>query len=307
MDLLAQLDSTLQGLTYLRVGVRAGGKVPVRVALLGNHMHVGDADARENAGHAFQTGAVERRVDQLEVSVGAAQQLSLGSGHKAVEGVLANRGDKPLIHRLVVVHPRHREVIDLVDGLGDGSRSLACNLATVRPVRLVAVVLGGVVAGSDVDASRAPQVAHRKRERRGGLDARIHVSLHSVGRQHARRVVGKEVAAVPRIAADGDGGVLVGLLEIGGEPLGGPSHRVDVHAVGAHAKHSAQSRGSKAQLLVKGVFELLRVILEGLELYQVVTRERFDPMVDHPILVIGHAIAPFLLPNLWLCATRDRH
>ena len=57
-NFLAQLDALLHRLANLRIGIRAGGEVAVRIALLGNDGDVGHANARKDLGDRDQTGAV---------------------------------------------------------------------------------------------------------------------------------------------------------------------------------------------------------------------------------------------------------
>ncbi len=52
------------------------------------------------------------------------------------------------------------------------------------------------------------------------------------------------------------GEILEGFLEIVGEALGGGTHGVDVHAVGAGAHDAAQTAGAELELTVEALDEL---------------------------------------------------
>ena len=261
VDLVAQLEALLERLAELGVGVRAGREVPVGLGLLGNHGDVGDAHALEDLAHALDARAVERGVDHREVGVGLGAD-GLG-GHRVDEAVkhgVVNPLDQAGLEGLVEDHVLHAgEDVGLVNGVLNLVGGLVGDLAAVLAVDLVAVVGRRVVAGGDADACGALEVARSEGQRRHRLDTRVDERLHAVGGQHAGRGLHELLALVARVARDGDGGVLVVGVEVGGEALAGLRHRVDVHAVGADAKGAAQAGRTKGEAAVEGVRELLGV------------------------------------------------
>ena len=255
VHLVAELEALLERLAELGVGIRARGEVAVGVGLLGHHGDVGDAHALEDAVHALHARAVERRVDDGEVGVGLGSD---GLGGNGVDEAVEHRVGRPLhealLERLVEVHALHAiEDVGLVDGVLDLVGGLVGDLAAVRAVDLVAIVLRGVVGGRNADAGGALEVARGVRQRGHRLDARVDERLDAVGGKHAGGGLHEVLALVARVARDGDRGVLEVRVEVGGEALRGLGDRVDVHAVGAHAQRAAEARRAKGKAAVEGV------------------------------------------------------
>ena len=136
-------------------------------------------------------------------------------------------------------------------------------LAAVVPVGLVAVVLLGVVAGCHHHTRLAAEVAHGKRKLGSGTQSLEQIHMEAVCRQHIGGNLGKLAAVVAAVVAHSslDGvGRGEALLHIVGQALGGHSHRVFIHAVGAHAHNAAQAAGTKLQIAVETLVQLVRVV-----------------------------------------------
>ena len=261
MDLVAQLETLLERLAELGVGIGAGGEVAIRLGLLGHDRDVGDAHAGQDLVHALDARAVERRVDHREVRVGLGTDGLGGHGvDEAVEHLVWRPDHEARLEGLVEVHVLDaREDVRLIDGALDLVCGLVGDLAAVVAIDLVAVVGRGVVAGRHGDASGAVQVTRGERERGNRLDARVDVGLDAVGGKHASRGLYEVLTLVARVSRDGDRGVLVVGVEVGGQSLRGLRDRVDVHAVGAHAERATKAGRAKREAAVERVGELLGV------------------------------------------------
>ena len=136
-------------------------------------------------------------------------------------------------------------------------------LAAVVPIGLVAVILLGVVAGSHHHARLASEVAHGKRKLRSGTQSLEQIDMEAVCGQHIGSNLGKLAAVVTAVVAhSGLDGIGRGkaLLHIVSQALSGHSHRVFVHAVGAHAHNAAQATRAELQTAVETLVQLVRVI-----------------------------------------------
>ena len=170
----------------------------------------------------------------------------------------------------VEVHPLYAgEDVDLLQAGGDGGGVLGRQLRAIGPVDLVAVILLGVMAGGDVDASLAAVVPHGEAQLRGGTQGLEDADVDAVGGADLRRGVGKGQAVDAAVHADGHA-LLLGRLALGGddigEALGGPADDMDVHLVQAHLHRAPQAGCAELQRAVEPGFDLLFVAGDGLQL-----------------------------------------
>ena len=260
LDLLAQFDALLHGLANLRIGIRAGGEVAIRVALLGNDGDVGHAHALENLGNRNQAGTVERRIDKFEGSLGnllVGQIVDRLGNHGIVvriEAGIIDPFDKTPGYRLVEIHS-----LDVGKGVGrlHGCRNSRCSLggdlATIRSICLVAVIRCRVMACRHADTARTFEVARGPRKGGYGRNLRIDVGRHAVSCQNRRRRLNEKLALVAAITSNGDRRIIERLVEVIGKALRGTTDRVDIHAIGARADSSAKTSGSKLEVLEKRI------------------------------------------------------
>lgn len=251
---VAVLEPEFQRLAHLGVGVRAGREVAVVHALLFDGHDIDHADPLEHPGHALQADAVERGVDDTERRAVLARGDLERLLEVAVENSLGNPLHQPLIqgpierHRFYVV-----EAVDGVDGRLDGLRRLDGDLAAVRAVDLVAVVCRGVVRRGDVDAGRAAQLADGETQRGGGLDAIEQIGFDSVAGEHLGDSAHKLLGTVTGIAAERDGRVPKGAIQVIRQALRSLADDIDVQAVGAEAELAAQAAGAKLKIAKKRI------------------------------------------------------
>ena len=168
----------------------------VRLFLLRHHRHMRNAQLFQQLFHTFQAGTVQRGVDQFQVSNACTVTYTLGIDgiHKVVQTLFRAVLDLSLRKSCVKIGRLHRKAVHGFDGGEDFCSHLQRDLAAVRTIDLVAVVLGGVVAGGDADARAAAVVPHRPAQCRGGLQAGVDVSLDAVGGKDSRRFLGEHIA-----------------------------------------------------------------------------------------------------------------
>ena len=253
---VAQLQAGLHGLADLWVGVGAGGEGAVRLLLLGHHGDLGHAHAVQQHLDRFQTGAVQRRVDQFEfgdIVAGAQGQYGI---HEVAQTLVVDPDDLVCGHGGVKVGQLDGiEVIVLVDSSQHGIGGFQRDLAAVGTIDLVAVVLGGVVAGGHADARAAAQIAHSPGQRRGGLQPGVQVGGDAVGGQHAGGLAAEQLALVAAVVADGYFFRQACGVDVVRQALGGAADGVDIHAVAACADDAAQTACAKGQVAVKAVVD----------------------------------------------------
>ena len=133
------------------------------------------------------------------------------------------------------------------------------DLAAVGAIDLVAVVLGGVVAGGDADARAAAEVTHRPGKGRGGLQPGIEVNRNSVGGQYPGGFLAEQLTLDAAVVADGDLFGQVAAVQVIRQTLGRPADGVDIHPVGARADDTPQTAGAEFQIPVEAVCDCIRV------------------------------------------------
>ena len=78
LDFVAEFEALLHRLADLGVWIRAGREMAVRVLLLGHDGHVLDAELPGQHPHTLESGAVERRIDELQLRDARAIADALG-------------------------------------------------------------------------------------------------------------------------------------------------------------------------------------------------------------------------------------
>ena len=248
LDFVAEFEALLHRLADLGVWIRAGREMAVRVLLLGHDGHVLDAELPGQHPHTLESGAVERRIDELQLRDARAIADALG-----VDGIdeffkdcVRDIRDRPGGEGRVKVRTlRRREEVQLFDHLQNDVCGLRRDLAAVRTIDLIAVVLRGIVAGGDADADAAVQLAHSKAQRRNRLEPGIEMCGDAVCGEDRRGLARKHVGADAAVV--GNGGTLRQLraVQIVGNGLCGAADDIDVHAVRARAKDAAQTGGAE--------------------------------------------------------------
>ena len=224
--------------------------------------HAGELDAlhaAERFGHRLQPRAVQGRVDQVQ------GRFRFG-GHPAGQRFFQKTVDDLLWHvpqqtggaAFRFRHGLGCAVGNLFNAVGNGFRRLLRDLAAVGAVDLVAVVLGGVVAGGDDNARVAAQLPHRKGQHGGGHQPGVDVGGQTVSGQHTRRKIGKFPGTKAGVIADCNA-FAVFFPQIVRQPLRSASNGVFVHSIGAHAQHAPQTAGAEGQLRPEGGKQLLLV------------------------------------------------
>ena len=270
LNLLAQLESFLHRLPDFGVRIRAGREIAVGLFLLGNDGHVLHAELFCQHPDALEPRAVERRIDELELfdALSAAHALGVDCVDKRLQAAVWNFDDFARALCLVEVHVfRTRKIVERLNDRQHRVRRLGSDLAAVRAVDLVAVILRGVVACRHVDARAAAVIAHGKAQRRRRLQSRVEIDRHAVCRKDLRRHFGKERAAHAAVVGDGNLLRKTGSGKPGRQTLRGTRHGVDVHPVRARTEHAAQSRRAEGEVAAEAVENFLCVALHGGKLF----------------------------------------
>ena len=251
---IAQLQAGFHGLPDLGVGVRTGGKVSVRLFLFGNNGHLGHAHPVQQHFYRLQTAAVQWRVDQLQAGYIIARAQCQYGVHKVGQAPVVDGHDAAIGNCLVIIRQSGAvEVIVPANGIQHLVGCFQGNLAAVGAVDLVAVVLGGVMAGCYADACAAAQVPYRPGQGRGGFQAGIEIGGDAVGGQHPGCFPAEQFAFVAAVMGKGYLFGQTGSVEVIGQALGGPADGVQVHPVGAGADDAPQAAGAELQVPVKTV------------------------------------------------------
>ena len=160
------------------------------------------------------------------------------------------------------------QVLDGQNFLGHALVVGRSELGSVLPVYLVAVVLRRIVAGGDIDTRDTAQLAHCEGQLRGGAKGFKLVSLDAVGSQGHCGLHGKFRRHAAGVVGDGHALIRAALLDnVVGQPLGRPSHHIDVHAVDARADHAAQAGGSELQVHIETLFDFIFIARNGAKLF----------------------------------------
>ena len=303
--LLGEVDREIEALGVFRVRAHDGREAAVEHHLLLDGDDVLHAEAVQRFRHQTPAAAVERGVDDLEIVRDTVHDLG-GDGHgkhfleEGLVGLLAEELDHVGGERLVEGHALDiLEDVELAHQLCYLGCVLRGQLRAVGPVDLVAVVLLGVVARSDVDAGSSAVVFHGEGEL-GSRAQRIEdAGVDAVGGHNARSLAGKDLAVDAAVIADHDA-LAAGLLPLGLDDLGERLRRVtddmDVHPAQTQRHLTAQTGGAEFQRREKSAFDLLLVVLNRLELLPLGGAQRGAVQPVLVLVLIAHLHS--LLPSL---------
>ena len=170
-------------------------------------------------------------------------------------------------HGSLFVHGQNIRIIGhslyfIDDFLVFGSR----NLSAVFPVNLIAIIFRRIMACRYHNTGNAAQCTQSEGKLWCGSEFIKHICLDAVGRQtkcrHIREFRGHETG----IVSNGNALLFSALFfdEIG-KALCCLSYRINIHAVGSRAYHSAQSSGSEFQILIKTILDFRIVSFDAFQ------------------------------------------
>ena len=289
---LRQDQGPLEPHLEFRVGVRAGGEIPVGGHLLPNAAELLQPQPPQGLRHQGRPGPVEGRVDHLQVrlrhGLGPDALLEDG-GQKRLVRLPADQFDAPVRQ---LRHGQGGQHVDLLHGRRHLGSVLRGQLGSVGPIDLVAVVFLGVVAGGDVDPRRRPVMPDGEGELRGGPQGFEQPYMDPHGRQDARRVLGIFPAVVAAVVADygpGCGGLAPLGQDQAAQGPGRLAHHPGVHAPDACAHHAPQPGGAEAEGGEESLPDLLIVSPDGLQFLPFLRRQGVGGQPAGVFLPIVHS------------------
>ena len=208
---------------------------------------------------------MKRSVDNLHV-------LVFGAGLRA-EGQREDVRDVGVVHRLAhkldltaalssfELHLRRlRHLVDLVDDLLIDRR---CDLRSVGPVDLVAVIFLRIMRGRDHHAGDGSHPADRVAQFRRRTEIVEDEHMQAVGAEYVRCDLGELLGVVAAVIGNADADVVAGRLfkNIVGQPLGRHADSIFVHPVGSDSHDASESSGAELQILVESILEPGRVVV----------------------------------------------
>ena len=266
VHLLCQFQSQLKGLR--RLGVRVGHRreIAVGLLLLRYHINLLKSKLPQNPAHRKIAGTVQRRVDDGKILCHLpdnlrVDRLFLQLLHVGIVNLLTDLPKQPRRLRLPgrhgLYHVKGRDLRHLGENVLIVRRR---DLGAILPVYLVAIVLPGIVAGCDHDAGDTSQRAHREGEFRRGPQAGKTIGPDAVGIEAERRLHSKLRGHDPGIIGD-DHALLLALLSdnVIGQPLGSLAYRVNIHPIGSRSDNAPEPSGSKLQISVKPILNLILI------------------------------------------------
>ena len=257
--LLGILHAQRHGFLDLRVGVRAGREVSVRLLLLFDHGDVGVAHLLQSAGHRLQTGAVQRAVHDSHILIdlfAKQNRLALDLLHECSVDLIRDVLDTAVCHACFKIAGHDvRKNVQLLDFSQNFRSNLGSDLAAVCTVDLIAVVLAGVVRSRHHDTGRGVQITSRKGHGRHRHQNRPDIHLDAVGREHTRSHLCKHIALDAAVITDGHGRLCKILLQVVRQTLRSLCHGIDVHPVGSCADDAAQTARAKGEVTIERVLD----------------------------------------------------
>ena len=203
------------------------------------------------------------------------------------------------IHTLLKVHGLYFfENIQFLNLTQNFCRCFRRDLAAVRSVDFISVVLGRIVGSRHHDSRRAVQIPHRKRQARSGHQLRINIHLNIVGREYSGRHLREQIRFDAGIIAYRDlpRAAFIMFFHIIRQSLGRFCHRMHIHPVGSRADHAAQPAGSKSQIPIKRVFNPCSVSFYFLKFFHHI-RIRLGILPPDPVLLHDSALFHLSPPN----------
>ena len=205
LDAIGKLKAQIPSFAKFWIGIRAGGEITIGEFLLGNNGDVVDAKLFEDARDALAPRAVKRRIDDL-IPI-RSFEIGYGSLHnvcdKRIDNFLRCPLDEALFHAFFEAEAfdatKDRRLCDRSRNFGG---TFIGNLTTIFVVDFVTVIDARIMRSSDYDTSRCFEVADSKRQRRHGLNARIHIHVYAISSQNTCRNVLEFFTLQTRIARD---------------------------------------------------------------------------------------------------------
>ncbi len=142
----------------------------------------------------------------------------------------------------------------------------ADDLGAVAPICLIAIVFLRIMAGGDVHAALASEFADGETQLRSRTEAVEEIHLYAVGRENISHDFSELAAVVAHVVSNSHtdlGKIGESLVEIVGQSLGGCTHGIYVHAVGACSHDAAQTTGAELEIFVER-FDKFRFVV-GIE------------------------------------------
>ena len=164
----------------------------------------------------------------------------------------------------ILARQDHIDVGDLLH-LGDDVLVVrGRHLRTISPVGLVAVVLLGVVRGGNNHARVTLELADREAQLGGRTQGVEEENREAVRGEDVGHTLGEHARVVAAVVADRHANLLARevLLQVVGQALRCSAHRVDIHAVGAHAHNAAQAAGTEFEVFVEALHEFLHIVVD---------------------------------------------
>ena len=179
------------------------------------------------------------KIDFVELLTQNSDVLGMGTRQNHVD--VGNLGN--LIDDVLVMRRRH--------------------LRAVGPVGLVTVVLLGVVRRRHDHARMAFQLADGEAQLGRRTQCVEEEYGEAVRGEDVGHTLGEHARIVAAVVAHGHANLLAReiLLQVVGQALRGGTHRVDIHAVRAHAHNAAQTARTEFQVLVEALHKFLHIVL----------------------------------------------
>ena len=214
------------------------------------------------ARHTGDARSVQRRVDDRHIAGNIFWQHRR-SGYRRlipIYGVFADIGDPFLAECCFEIHRVHiGKRIDLVDLRLNGLRRLCGDLAAIRAIDLVPVILCRIVTCRDDDASITMQIADGEGQRGRWHQMVIQMHHNTICGKHTRRRFRKGLRVNTTVISNSNSWLYCHLFQVVAIPLCGLSHRVYIHAVRAGPQHAAQTTCTKLQFAIKTILNGVRI------------------------------------------------
>ena len=219
--------------------------------MLFHDIQSGHVHTLKHRGNEFVTGAVERRVGH-----GKTFGKRVPSFEHFVEicrdNVVSDILDFSALNVLFKRSGSYVERIDLVDIPYHFQRARVCELATVRAVYFVTVVLRRVVRSCDHYSDIGLGFAGYVRKERRGHQFFRDKSLYAVSREYFRHRAGEKIGVYSAVARNGSARPIV-LFHTIRNALRDLADRIHVQTVRARAEFAAKSGSAELEVLVERV------------------------------------------------------
>ena len=264
---LCKLQCQRKGLRILRVRILQSREIRIGILLLRNHINMLEAKLFQNSRHRNQACSMERCIDNADIIRHLPDDLRmddllLEGFHVSVIDFSAEIDKKSLLRRFLLRHGLHLIVAgDRIDIRDDACVMRRCHLSAVLPVYLVAIVFRRIVACRDLYTGLASEIPKRKGFLRNRAKRVGKICLDSVCRKAKCRLFRKFRTHTAAVIGNGNALLRISvLIDVIGKALRRLTNGIDVHPVGACADHTAQSAGTKSEVLIKTILYFLLVI-----------------------------------------------